>query len=210
MSLPHERVFQSVVEECASQWYRLGTELGYKDNQIRAITCDIPTLDGKLQAIIGRKSLELGKGKVVEALLGACDKILPLATVAVMEDLGIKYISTGKALLFVCILNGTLQQCSMCVVFCIVSDRLLYELGKEVGRDWKILAKCLGLASRDVDNIKMKAKSSRKRAWKMLQLWHAKLRGEFRVQEIHRTLEQIRKWKQTKQQTKRKLLSSLV
>ena len=82
---------------------------------------------------------------------------------------------------------------------------MLYELGKEVSRDWKKLARCLGLASRDIDNIKTKAKSSRKRAWKMLQLWNAKLRGDFRVQEIHKILEQIRKRKQTK----RKLLCSL-
>ena len=109
MSLPHERVLQSAVEECASQWYRLGTELGYKDNQIRAMTCDIPTLDGKLQAIIGRKSMELEK-RVVEALLDACDKIMPLATVAVLKDLGIKYIGTGKAVLFVCILNGSVDR----------------------------------------------------------------------------------------------------
>ena len=95
----------------------------------------------------------------------------------------------------------------MCVCTA-VSNRSLYELGKEVGRDWKKLAKSLGLTSQDKDNIKKKAKSSRKRAWKMLQLWHAKLRGDFRLQEIHKTLEQIRKRKQTKQQTKRKLICS--
>ena len=79
-------------------------------------------------------------------------------------------------------------------VLCIVvSDRLLYVLGREVGRDWKKLAKYLGLTSQDIGSIKMKAKSSRKRAWKMLQLWHSKIVKHLPVDEIHKTLQQIRR-----------------
>ena len=66
----------------------------------------------------------------------------------------------------------------------VVPDHMLYEVGKEVGRDWKKVAKCLGLTSQDVHSIKKKAKSSRKRAWKMLQLWHS--RRDLSVSEIHR------------------------
>ena len=98
-------------------------------------------------------------------------------------------------------------QCSMlCTV---VFYRLLYEVGKEVGRDWKKVAKGLGLTSQDMDNIKMKAKSSRKRAWKMLQLWHFKMRKDLSVDEIHKTLYQIRRRNQTNQETKCKLLGLL-
>ena len=66
----------------------------------------------------------------------------------------------------------------------LVSDRLLYEVGKEIGRDWKKVARRLGLTSLDMKNVKMKAKSSRKRAWKMLQLWHSRMRRDIRVNEI--------------------------
>ena len=91
----------------------------------------------------------------------------------------------------------------------VVSDRLLRQVGKEVGRDWKKLAKSLGLALQDVNNIKMHSKSSRKRAWKMLQLWHFKMRRDLSVDEIHRTLQQLRKRKQSEQQTQSKLFCSL-
>ena len=66
----------------------------------------------------------------------------------------------------------------------VVPDHLLYEMGKEVGRDWKKVARYLGLTSQDMDSIKKKAKSSRERAWKMLQLWHS--RRDLSVYEIHR------------------------
>ena len=84
-SLPQEKVIQSVVERCASELYRLGIRLGYNDGQIQAMTFNIPTPEGKLQVIIGRKSIQ---GRVVEALLDVCEQIL--ATAAVMQDLGIK------------------------------------------------------------------------------------------------------------------------
>ena len=205
MSLPHERVIRSVVEECAPDWYRLGIELGFKDSHIRSMTSDILTPQSKLQAIIERKSMEHGKENTVKALLDVCDKIMPLTTIDVMKNLGIKYIATGNAVLLVGFLYGNCK-----VYLCtVVSDRSLYELGKMVGHDWKKLAKCLGLTSQDMENIKKKARSSRKRARMMLQLWHAKSKGDFRVQEIYEIVEQIRKRKQTKQQTKRKLLCSL-
>ena len=205
MSLPHERVIRSVVEECAPDWYRLGIELGFKDSNIRAMTSDIPTPQSKLQAIIESKSMEHGKENTVKALLDVCDKIMPLTTIAVMKNLGIKYIGTGNAVLFVGFLYGNCRA----YVCTVASDRSLYELGKMVGRDWKKLAKCLGLTSQDMENIKKKATSSRKRARIMLQLWHAKSRGDFRVQEIYEIVELIRMRKQTKQQTKRRMLCSL-
>ena len=195
MSLPHERVIRSVVEECAPDWYRLGIELGFKHPHIQAMTFDIPTPQSKLQAIIETKSMKHGKRNTVTALLDVCDKIMPLTTIAVMKNLEIKYIATGNAEPFVGFLYGNCRA----YVCTVVSDRSLYELGKIVDRDWKKLAKCLGLTSQDMENIKKKARSSRKRARMMLQLWHAKLRGDFRVQEIYEIVEQIRMRKQTKQ-----------
>ena len=191
-SRPLESVTQSVVQKSAPEWYRLGIRLGYSDGELRAMTFDIPTAEGKLQAIIERRSMKDGTGKVVEALLDVCDQIMPLAVVDVMKDLAIEYSGTGKSLLFVGILYST-----VCIVCTVVSNRLLYEVGKEIGRDWKRVAKGLGLTSQDMDNVKMEVKSSRKRAWKMLQLWHAKTRGALSVDEIHRTLQQLRKGKQT-------------
>ena len=96
MSLPPERVIRSSVTHCSSEWYRLGIELGFNDNNIQAMTHTIPSSEGKLQVVIEKKSMEHGKGKVVEALLDLCEQILPLATIAIMEDLGIKYTGTVK------------------------------------------------------------------------------------------------------------------
>ena len=93
-------VIQSVVEKCASEWYRVGIGLGYSHGLIQDLTSNKPTSEGKLQVIIERRSEQDGKEKAVEALLDVCDQIIPLAVVGVMEDLGIKYVSTGKALLF--------------------------------------------------------------------------------------------------------------
>jgi hypothetical protein len=53
-----------------------------------------------------------------------------------MEDLGIKYIG-------------------------IVSDQLLYEVGREIAGDWKVVARCLGLTAQDMADIRVKAKSTR-------------------------------------------------
>ena len=104
MSLPPEKIIRSVVKRCASEWYRLGIELGFNDSDIQAMTFNIPTSAGKLQVIVERKSMEHGKRTVAEALLDVCEQILPLATVAVMEDLGIQYTAAGtvkQCLLFV-------------------------------------------------------------------------------------------------------------
>ena len=100
MSLPQEKVVRSVVnvKECASEWYRLGIELGYTDGLIRERTSGITSEQGKLQALIQTKANEHGEKGAVEALLDACDRIIPLATVAVVKDLRIKYIGTGKVL----------------------------------------------------------------------------------------------------------------
>ena len=83
----------------------------------------------------------------------------------------------------------------LCAVVC---DSSLYKVGKEVGRDWKRVARHLGLTTQEINNIKMKAKSSRKRAWKMLQLLHSKRKGDISGDEIRITLQQIRNMKQTK------------
>ena len=95
-SLPPEKVIRSVAKQCSSEWYQLGIELGFSDNDIQAMTFNIPTLAGKLRAIVEKKAMALGKGKIVATLLDVCEQILPLATVTVMEELGIKY--TGIAL----------------------------------------------------------------------------------------------------------------
>ena len=96
-SWPLEKVTQSVVNQCAFEWYRLGLRLGYNDGQIQAMTHSIPTPEGKLQVIVEKRSMKDGKGKVVETLLDVCDEIMPLAVVAVMKDLRIKYSGTGKS-----------------------------------------------------------------------------------------------------------------
>jgi hypothetical protein len=176
MSLPHQRVIRSVVEQCRSEWYRLGIELGYEHGQIQDMTCDIPTSKGKLQAIIEEKSRNYGKKKTTQALLDACDQIMPLAVVAVMKDLEI--------------------QCNDYAV----SDHLLFELGNEVGNDWKELAIGLGMTSQEVDNIEMEACTPRDQAWMMLRAWHAKQRRAFSVDVVRNNLQEIRKKQETKQQ----------
>ena len=103
-SQPQDKVIDSVVERCAPEWYRFGLRLGYKDGKIQAMTYNIPTLEGKLQVIVEIRAKEDGREATVEALLDVCDQIMPQATVAVMEDLGIKSIGTGEAFPF----GGTL------------------------------------------------------------------------------------------------------
>ena len=79
------------------------------------MTHNIPTPEGKLQVIVERRAKEDGREAAVEALLDVCDQIMPQATVAVMEDLGIKPIGTGEAFHFV----GTLYVC-MLTILCIL------------------------------------------------------------------------------------------
>ena len=98
-SLPPEKVIRSVAKQCSSEWYQLGIELGFSDNDIQAMTVNIPTPAGKLQAIVEKKAVAHGKEKIVEALLDVCEQSLSLATVSVMEDLGIKYKGTALYLL---------------------------------------------------------------------------------------------------------------
>ena len=95
MSLPQESIIRSIVNECASEWYQLGRKLGYSKSQLLAMTHQMPTPQGKLRAVIDTESCEHRERKAVEAVLDACDEIIPLATVAVLENLGIKYICTG-------------------------------------------------------------------------------------------------------------------
>jgi hypothetical protein len=92
------------------------------------------------------------------------------------------------------------------IVCTVVSDHLLYEVGREIGRDWKMVARRLGLTVHDMADIKMKARSSRKRAWKMLRLWYTKIRNCFKADKIHETLQRIRK---TEQDQKSKIFAFL-
>lgn len=126
-------VISSVVQNCAAEWYRLGRRLGYNGSQLKSMTFDISTPEGKLEAIIERKCMKEGTddGKVVEALLDACDQLIPLAIVSVMEDLRIEYT--------------------------VVSDHLLYEVGKRVGQDWKVVGRHLGLTAQDIADVKQES-----------------------------------------------------
>ena len=102
-------------------------------------------------------------------------------------------------------LYGTVY--SVCVFCSVVSDHLLFELGNEVGSDWKELAQGLGMAVKDMDNIEMEARTRKDQAWKMLQLWHSIKGRDFNVDEIFQKLQQIRKKQQTKQQRSKWLCS---
>jgi hypothetical protein len=73
-----------------------------------------------------------------------------------MEDLGIKYIGIGKYFLV------SVTVCfKVSVVSTVVSDQLLYEVGREIAGDWKVVARCLGLTAQDMADIRVKAKSTR-------------------------------------------------
>jgi hypothetical protein len=113
MSQPPDNVIDAVVGRCSAEWYRIGAKLGHNDSKLRAITFDIPTPEGKLQAIIESKSEELGTNDVVKALLDVCELVMPLTVVAVMQDLGIQYPGTGKYLLW--LLNLAVFQSVYCV-----------------------------------------------------------------------------------------------
>lgn len=90
-----------------------------------------------------------------------------------------------------------------------VSDHLLYEVGIEIGKDWKNLAKSLGLTPQEIDNIKSKARSSRKRGWKMLGFWHSKVRGVLAAEKIHEILQRIQRMKETRQQERIEILDKI-
>ena len=96
---------------------------------------------------------------------------------------------------------------SVCVFCSVVSDHLLFELGNEIGGDWKELALGLGMTSQDLDNIEMEARTHKDQTWTMLQLCHSKKGRPFSVDEIYKILQQIRKQQQTKQQRSKWLCS---
>jgi tetratricopeptide (TPR) repeat protein len=79
---------------------------------------------------------------------------------------------------------------------------MLYDVGIEIGKDWKEVAKILGLTSQEIDDIKSENKSSRKRGWKMLKFWHSKVARVLSAEKVYRILlgikemNQIRIWKQ--------------
>ena len=88
----------------------------------------------------------------------------------------------------------------------IVVDHLLYELGREVGRDWKELAMYLGMTSQDVDNIDMEGSTPMEQAWKMLRLLHSKTRREFTVTGIRQKLAEVRKEQLAKKQQSKSIV----
>ena len=95
-------------------------------------------------------------------------------------------------------------QCS--VLCCVDVDRLLYELGKEVGCDWKELALSLGMPSQDLDSIDMEGSTPMERAWMMLQLVHSKTRREFAVAGIRQKLAEVRKEQLAKKQQSKSIV----
>ena len=90
-------------------------------------------------------------------------------------------------------------QYNMYALCSVVSDLLLFELGNEVGGDWKELAIGLGITVEDMDNIEMEARTPKQQAWKMLRLWHSKKGRDFSVDGIREKLQQIRMNQETKQ-----------
>ena len=68
-------VRQSVVKFGSSQWFDIGTELGYNCSELEVITEGKARESSKLQTIIGHKLLELGNGRLIWALLAACKAI---------------------------------------------------------------------------------------------------------------------------------------
>jgi tetratricopeptide (TPR) repeat protein len=175
LSKPLQKVIQSIVANCSSEWYRVGITLGFSHGQVQDMTFNKPTFHGKLQVIIEKRLEVDGKGKAVQALLDVCGQIMPLAVIDVMKDLGIRYIDTAW-------------------------DHFLYNVSKEMRHCWKKVARHLGLGQQDLATIKMKAKSSKKRARMMLELWYFRKKGVASENDMHKILKQIRSIKLTKSQ----------
>ena len=89
MSLPPKDVYQSVLRQAAFEWQRIGSGLGFTASQIKTETFNIPTCEGKLHAMIEKKSSEVGKRATVEALLDACQHISPAVVYAILQELNV-------------------------------------------------------------------------------------------------------------------------
>ena len=94
VSLPPEEVYQSVLRQAAFEWQRIGSKLGFTSSQIKTETFNIPTCEGKLHAMIEKKSNEVGKCSTVEALLDACQHISPAVVDAILQELNISGLQT--------------------------------------------------------------------------------------------------------------------
>jgi hypothetical protein len=79
----------------------LGLKLNLTPGQILDTTDAIPTVKGKLQAIVDRKSREDGIEVALKTLLNACNQIMPLASETVLQDLGIGSKYHGKKMPFI-------------------------------------------------------------------------------------------------------------
>jgi tetratricopeptide (TPR) repeat protein len=181
-SHPIKDIIDSVVDTCAVEWYRLGLKLNLTHGQILDTTDTIPTVKGKLQAIVDRKSREDGIEVTLKTLLNACNQIMPLASETVLQDLGIDSKYHGL-------------------------DKELFELADEVGVFWKELALDLGLRGDEVDSIEKEASTNRDRAFKMLRHLHAKTskKSVFNVDDVRARLGNIKE-KQYDAQLKKLIL----
>jgi hypothetical protein len=165
MSKPNEQVIKSLVVNCSLEWYRIGLGLHLKDAHIKCITHNIATAEGKLRAIIESKSKEDGSEATVKALLDVCDQIMPQATLAVIQGLGIDYIGKDKApslVNIICKCHNIIQS--------VDPDS---ELADEVGTLWKELALDVGIPSKKINDIEKEASTPSEQALQVLK--HAKM-----------------------------------
>ena len=75
----------------------------------------------------------------------------------------------------------------------------MYELAEEVRNDWKAVAGHMGLTFQQTEIIKIEAHIPREQAWKMLSLLHSKMGSDFKVDELHGHLQQLRKDRHTEE-----------
>jgi hypothetical protein len=130
MSKPNEQVIKSLVVNCSLEWYRIGLGLHLKDAHIKCITHNTATAEGK--------SKEDGSKATVKTLLDVCDQIMPQATLAVIQGLGIDYIDPDS------------------------------ELADEVGTLWKELALDVGIPSKKINDIEKEASTPSEQALQVL------------------------------------------
>ena len=74
-SYDYRAVVDAVMKFGDDQWSLIGNELGMPYPQMTAVTHEIPTAAGKLQAIISYKRNELGDRELIKQLLEACGNI---------------------------------------------------------------------------------------------------------------------------------------